>query len=145
MWWHFPTCILGFLHVFFSSRIICYFFYLVPLRWVVIRISWPRFLLLLLDCYSFGTWDYLLSMMGVGHLGSMRLGSSVSYTIEIWQLDAIVGCTCAVVPFFWSCDSILWSYSKFLNFDNLRSHEMFYLILTNIILSFHTLWLVQRI
>ena len=47
------------------------------------------------SCYDFGllyVWDldYLLSMMGVVHLGSMRSGGSVSYTIEIRWLDVLV-------------------------------------------------------
>ena len=42
-------------------------------------------------------------MLGVGHLGSTRSGGSVSYTIEIQQLDVDVGCPCAIIPFILSC------------------------------------------
>ena len=33
----------------------------------------------------FWTWDYLFSMVGVGHLGSMWLGGSVFFTLTIWD------------------------------------------------------------
>ena len=40
-------------------------------------------------------------MVGVGYLGSMRLGGSAfSYTIEIRLSDVIVGCVCVDVPFY---------------------------------------------
>ena len=106
MWWHMPSCILGFLHVFVASGNRCHL-----CTWYL----WDRLLsgFFALDhCYVFwivnlfGTWDYLLNIVGVSHLRSMRSSGSVSYTIEIRQLDVNARCTSVVVLFIlilWLC------------------------------------------
>ena len=48
----------------------------------------------------FGTWDYLLSMVGVGHLGSMQLGGSDFYSYH-WDsyVATMAGISLSVFPF----------------------------------------------
>ena len=77
LWWHFPSCILGFLRVVVPlglDFILC-----VGTLWVSILLGFLdiREYLWLCDFdILFGTWDYLLSVVGVGHLGPTQLGGT---------------------------------------------------------------------
>ena len=71
--------------------------------WVSILYRIPRLWEYLWFCdliSCFGTWDYLLSVVGVGHLGSTRSGGSAFYSYH-WDPSVVivVGASLSTFPF----------------------------------------------